>query len=123
MNVRTHDRRAVPNCPFRHDEALAPDPFLTRMRTESPVARARLPYGEGDAWLVTRHDDVRAVTSDRRFSRAALVDRDFPRITPAPIAQREAARFPSLRVAMPTRDVRWNTVSIWRCPLALPVTW
>ncbi|MEU4762134.1 cytochrome P450 [Actinosynnema sp. NPDC023794] len=69
---------------------MEPDPFLTRMRTESPVARVRLPYGEGDAWLVTRHDDVRAVTSDRRFSRAALVDRDFPRITPAPITQREA---------------------------------
>ena len=90
VNAQTRDREVVPSCPFRHDEALDPDPFLTRLRTDSPVARVRLPYGEGDAWLVTRHDDVRAVTSDRRFSRAALVDRDFPRITPAPIAQREA---------------------------------
>ena len=90
MNVRAHDREAAPSCPFRHDEALEPDPFLTRMRREAPVAKVRLPYGEGEAWLVTRYDDVRVVTADRRFSRAALIGRDFPRITPAPIAQREA---------------------------------
>lgn len=77
-------------CPFRHDDALEPDPFMTRMRTEAPVARVRMPYGEGDCWLVTRYEDVRTVTSDRRFSRAALIGRDFPRITPEPIAQSEA---------------------------------
>ncbi|MFE5328818.1 cytochrome P450 [Embleya sp. NPDC056575] len=77
-------------CPFRHDEALEPDPTMARMRTEAPVARVRMPYGEGRCWLVTRHADVRLVTSDRRFSRAALVGTDFPRITPAPIAQSEA---------------------------------
>ncbi|MFF7632883.1 cytochrome P450 [Kitasatospora sp. NPDC008050] len=80
----------VLTCPVRHDEALEPDPFLTRMREETPVARVRMPYGEGVCWLVTRYADVQFVTSDRRFSRAALVGRDFPRITPAPIAQPEA---------------------------------
>ncbi|WP_320780411.1 cytochrome P450 [Streptomyces sp. CRN 30] len=77
-------------CPFRHDNALEPDPYLTRMRAEAPVTRVRMPYGEGTCWLVTRYADVRTVTSDRRFSRAALVGRDFPRITPAPIAQDES---------------------------------
>ncbi|KIF73423.1 cytochrome P450 [Streptomyces sp. 150FB] len=77
-------------CPFRHDNALEPDPFMSRMRTESPVARVRMPYGTGTCWLVTRYADVQTVTSDRRFSRAALVGQDFPRITPAPIAQSEA---------------------------------
>ncbi|MFF0149665.1 cytochrome P450 [Amycolatopsis sulphurea] len=77
-------------CPFRHDDALEPDPFMTRMRTEAPVARVHMPYGMGPCWLVTRYADVQTVTSDRRFSRAALVGRDFPRITPAPIAQSEA---------------------------------
>lgn len=81
---------SVQTCPFRHDEALEPDPFMTRMRTEAPVARVRMPYGEGECWLVTRYEDVKTVTSDRRFSRAALVGRDFPRITPAPIAQSES---------------------------------
>jgi cytochrome P450 len=90
VNVQAHDREAVPSCPFRHDEALEPDPFMTRMRIQAPVVRVRMPYGEGEAWLVTRYDEVRAVTTDRRFSRAALIGRDFPRITPAPITQREA---------------------------------
>ncbi|WP_250291518.1 cytochrome P450 [Frankia sp. CiP1_Cm_nod1] len=81
---------SVPTCPFRHDDALEPDPFMTRMRAEAPVTRVRMPYGEGDCWLVTRDADVRTVTADRRFSRAALIGRDFPRITPAPIAQPES---------------------------------
>ncbi|MEU0696940.1 cytochrome P450 [Streptomyces niveus] len=81
---------SVQTCPFRHDDALEPDPFMTRMRTEAPVTRVRMPYGEGECWLVTRYEDVKTVTSDRRFSRAALVGRDFPRITPAPIAQSES---------------------------------
>lgn len=63
---------------------------MTRMRDEAPVARVRMPYGEGNAWLVTSYQEVKTVTSDRRFSRAALVGMDFPRITPAPIAQSEA---------------------------------
>lgn len=81
---------SVQTCPFRHDEALEPDPFMTRMRVEAPVARVRMPYGEGECWLVTRYEDVKTVTSDRRFSRAALIGQDFPRITPAPIAQSES---------------------------------
>ncbi|MBT2384267.1 cytochrome P450 [Streptomyces sp. ISL-11] len=81
---------SVRTCPVRHDEALEPDPFMTRMRTEAPIARVRMPYGEGTCWLVTRYADVQTVTADKRFSRAALIGRDFPRITPAPIAQSEA---------------------------------
>ncbi|NGO70797.1 cytochrome P450 [Streptomyces sp. SB3404] len=47
-------------------------------------------YGEGEAWLVTRYEDVRTVTTDRRFSRSAVAGRDFPRMTPEPIVQSEA---------------------------------
>lgn len=32
-------------------------------------------------------------------------------------------RFPDLRLDVPAKDVRWNTTSIWRYPLTLPVTW
>ncbi len=32
-------------------------------------------------------------------------------------------RFPDLRLAKPAEEVRWNTTSIWRYPLALPVLW
>lgn len=45
------------------------------------MVRIRLPYG-GDAWLVRRYDDVRAVYRDPRFSRAATIGADVPRVTP-----------------------------------------
>ncbi|MBO8194040.1 cytochrome P450 [Streptomyces oryzae] len=55
------------------------DPFL-RAALRRPPCRIRLPYGEGDCWLVTRYDDVRFVTSDPRFSRN-IVGRPTPRMT------------------------------------------
>ncbi|PZM89993.1 MAG: cytochrome P450 [Actinobacteria bacterium] len=45
------------------------------------MVRVQLPYGE-EAWLATRYADVRTVLGDPRFSRAASVDRDEPRMTP-----------------------------------------
>ncbi|MET9362263.1 cytochrome P450 [Streptomyces sp. NPDC006632] len=78
------------SCPFDYADALEFDPQLQRMLTEEPVARIRMAYGEGEAWLVTRYDDVRTVTTDRRFSRSAVIGRDFPRMTPEPIVQDES---------------------------------
>ncbi|MET7620404.1 cytochrome P450 [Streptomyces sp. NPDC005408] len=78
------------NCPFGFAEALEFDPVLRELMNDGPVARIRLPYGEGTAWLVTGYDDVRTVTTDRRFSRNAVAGRDFPRMTPEPIVQSEA---------------------------------
>ncbi|MFJ3290397.1 MULTISPECIES: cytochrome P450 [Actinomycetes] len=43
----------------------------------------RLPYG-GDAWLVTRYSDARIVLADPRFSRAATLGADIPRMLPDP---------------------------------------
>ncbi|MCX5388057.1 cytochrome P450 [Streptomyces sp. NBC_00083] len=78
------------SCPFDYADALEFDPQLQRMLTEEPVARIRMAYGEGEAWLVTRYEDVRTVTTDRRFSRSAVIGRDFPRMTPEPIVQDES---------------------------------
>lgn len=78
------------NCPFDFAEALSFDPTLRQLMNDAPVSRIRLPHGEGEAWLVTGYDDVRTVTTDRRFSRHAIVGRDFPRMTPEPIVQAEA---------------------------------
>ncbi|MEV5904533.1 cytochrome P450 [Streptomyces sp. NPDC052127] len=78
------------NCPFDYAEALEFDPVLKHLMTEEPVSRIRLPHGDGDAWLVTGYDDVRTVTTDRRFSRSAVIGRNFPRMTPEPIVQDEA---------------------------------
>ncbi|MEU5420535.1 cytochrome P450 [Streptomyces sp. NPDC020799] len=80
----------VRTCPFDFAQALEFDPVLEQLLTEEPVARIRMPYGEGEAWLVTRYEDVRTVTTDRRFSRSAVVGRDYPRMTPEPIIQAEA---------------------------------
>lgn len=61
--------------------ALDLDPRFAQLQQEEPLARVQLPYG-GEAWLATRYGDVRAVLSDPRFSRAATVGRDVPRVRP-----------------------------------------
>ncbi|MFD7919312.1 cytochrome P450 [Streptomyces sp. NPDC059740] len=81
---------APETCPFDFSEGLDFDPVLRRLMTDTPVSRIRMSYGEGEAWLVTRYEDVRVVTTDRRFSRSAVAGRDFPRMTPEPIVQSES---------------------------------
>lgn len=81
---------AARRCPFDFADALEFDPTLSQLMADGPVTRIRLRYGQDDAWLVTRYDDVRTVTTDRRFSRHAIIGRDFPRMTPEPIVQDEA---------------------------------
>lgn len=76
---------AVP--PVRHWPALDLDgvdfdPVLAELMREGPVTRIRLPNGEGWAWLVTRHDDVKFVTNDARFSREAVLGRQVTRLAP-----------------------------------------
>ncbi|WP_327678422.1 cytochrome P450 [Kitasatospora sp. NBC_00458] len=48
---------------------------------DQPLVRIRLPYGDG-AWLATRYEDVRTVLADPRFSLAAAMDQDQPRMRP-----------------------------------------
>ena len=69
------------NYPFGEANRLELDPTYEELRRTEPVARVRLPYG-GDAWLVTKYDDVKTVFSDLRFSRAAVLGQDVPRAVP-----------------------------------------
>ncbi|MFF4349843.1 cytochrome P450 [Streptomyces sp. NPDC001530] len=69
------------------------DPVLTQLMREGPVTRIQLLNGEGWAWLVTRHDDVRMVTNDPRFSREAVMDRQVTRLAPHFIPARGAVGF------------------------------
>ena len=55
--------------------------MYARLREQEPLSRVRLAYGE-DAWLVVRHEDVRTVFGDARFSRAVAPTRDEPRVGP-----------------------------------------
>ncbi|MGW5049944.1 cytochrome P450 [Actinokineospora sp. NPDC004072] len=67
--------------PFPCAPRLEIEPEYRALQADEPVSRVRFPYGEV-AWLVTRHADVRAVLTDARFSRAASLERDVPRVTP-----------------------------------------
>ena len=49
-------------CPFD------PAPEFTRLRAERPITRVRLDFDGSEVWLVSRHEDVRAVLRDPRFS-------------------------------------------------------
>ncbi|WUI01402.1 cytochrome P450 [Spirillospora sp. NBC_00431] len=75
MNVEDQQPRPFPFLPV---ERLEVEPILERLRHAEPVSRVRLPYG-GEAWLVTRYQDVRTVLADPRFSRSAVAERDVPR--------------------------------------------
>jgi cytochrome P450 len=87
---QAEEPRAVWDCPFNHNDALEFDPLMLKLLTEDSLARIRLSHGSGEAWLATRHRDVRVVTVDRRFSRAAGIGQDLPRMTAEPIAHPDA---------------------------------
>ncbi|MEU7283450.1 cytochrome P450 [Streptomyces sp. NPDC045431] len=89
------------SCPFDFSQALHFDPVLAALMVRGPVNRIRLPYGDAGAWLVTSFAGVRQVTCDPRFSRAAIVGRDYPRMTPEPIVSPE-----SVNVTDPPRSIR-----------------
>ncbi|MFI8520627.1 cytochrome P450 [Streptomyces sp. NPDC085481] len=78
--------------PVVHDWAPVPlpatdfDPLPHRLLHEEPVARVRLPHGEGHAWLVTRYEDVKQIASDPRLSRALTVGRPITSMTPHTLA-------------------------------------
>ncbi|MGA4803111.1 cytochrome P450 [Streptomyces lavendulocolor] len=91
----------VVTCPFDFHQALDFDPLLADLMARGPVTRVRLPYGDTEAWLVLSFDGVRRVTADPRFSRAAIVGRDYPRLTPEPIVSPE-----SVNVLDPPRSAR-----------------
>ncbi|MFJ9821336.1 cytochrome P450 [Streptomyces sp. NPDC101151] len=78
------------HCPFDFSEGLEFDPSLAALMDRDAITRIRLPYGDSDAWLVTGFEGVQQVTTDQRFSRAAILDHDYPRLTPEPIVSAES---------------------------------
>ncbi|MDO0929278.1 cytochrome P450 [Streptomyces sp. TG1A-8] len=86
--------------------ALDPDPFLDELLRDEPVARIALPHGSGCAWLVTRYEDVRFVTSDPRFSREEVVGRPVTSMAPQAVASQTAG----LQYIDPPRHTRLRRV-------------
>lgn len=62
-------------CPFD------PPPETTRLRVEEPVARTRVAATGGEAWLLTRWEDVRTMLTDPRVS-SDFTHPNYPRILP-----------------------------------------
>lgn len=81
MATTTDVTRPASAYPFREPVGLTLDPEYAELRAGRPVSRIRLPHG-GQAWLAVRYEDVRVVLGDPRFGRAALLDRDVPRVSP-----------------------------------------
>jgi cytochrome P450 len=67
--------------PFSEPTALEFDPAYERLLREDPMPRVHLPYGD-DPWLLTAYEDVQAGLTDPRFSRAATLTHDVPRLYP-----------------------------------------
>lgn len=66
--MSTGSDHQVLHYPFPLPSALEPPPEWARLRESCPAATVRLASGD-EAVLLTRHEDVRAVLSDPRFSR------------------------------------------------------
>ncbi|HTO51344.1 MAG TPA: cytochrome P450 [Burkholderiales bacterium] len=72
----------APRFPFRRECPFDPPSLYARARAAGPLFAVTLWNGRR-AWLVTRHEEIRAVlTDDRRFS-GAMADPDFPTVTEA----------------------------------------
>jgi cytochrome P450 RapN len=78
----TTTEQGAQNYPFSVADRLELHPKYAELRRDEPLTRVTMPYG-GEAWLATRHADVKTVLADPRFSRAATVGADSPRPTPA----------------------------------------
>jgi cytochrome P450 len=67
--------------PFEGADRQQMSPDYRRAREAEGLARVQPPFG-GPAWLATRHEDVKTVLSDPRFSRARALGEDSPRLVP-----------------------------------------
>lgn len=73
-----------PNFEFVPFDGLKIDPRYAELRERCPVTRMTPPYGE-DAWLLTRHDDIREALGDPRLSRVVPEGHDEARVAPIPL--------------------------------------
>jgi cytochrome P450 len=64
--------------PFEMHETEV-SPLYAKLRSEEPMSRVQMPYGE-PAWLATRYADIKVVMTDARFSRAIAQGLDQPRL-------------------------------------------
>ncbi|MFI2184059.1 cytochrome P450 [Streptomyces sioyaensis] len=67
--------------PFTPAHPLDPPERYAALLRDEPVAKVAIPTGDL-VWLVSRHEDVRRVLADQRFSRQAITAPGAPRLLP-----------------------------------------
>src|SRR5690554_1397045 len=85
------------NCPFggnfpqarEAEHPLNPAPGYADFREQGPIVEVEL-YDGTKSWLITRHDEVIDVLSDRRFS--AIPNEGYPMISPGAAAAKRIER-------------------------------
>jgi cytochrome P450 len=82
--MTTSTETSLPQIPSVDHQSLTPDPLLAALAREYPAFRMRAPHG-GECWMFTRYEDVRAVQTDHRFSRAAMIGKDVARTSAYPL--------------------------------------
>ncbi|MFE0027223.1 cytochrome P450 [Amycolatopsis sp. NPDC059021] len=89
----THEFPMARTCPF------APPPEYQEIREAEPISKIGLPEGKW-AWVVSRHEDVRRVLNDRRFS-SNRQDPRFPLLVPGARVRDEDAEKPIISMDAP----------------------
>jgi cytochrome P450 len=80
----------APLFPFSREHHFDPPALYTEIRQQQPIFPVKLWDGRR-AWILTRHDHVRAVVTDARFS-GAFAHPEFPAVTAARVAIDKAER-------------------------------
>src|SRR5215470_13977741 len=78
------DTSSLPTMPFVQTMPLALAPLLRTLQAERPITKVRTLTGD-EAWLVTRHAEVKELLSDRRLGRSHPDPEHAPRISSAAI--------------------------------------
>ncbi len=98
------------------------DPTLARLLEQDPVSKVTLPYGHDGPWLVSRYADIKAVTNDKRLTRAPLgVEVEIPRLMPAFVPPRDAVQLKDAPKASDLREAMGRGITSRRMTTFRPV--
>jgi cytochrome P450 len=74
------DNRELPAMPFEQPGLHAVPPMVQDLQARCPIARVRTPVGD-EAWMVTRHAEVKQLYGDARLGRSHRDPEHAPRLT------------------------------------------
>ncbi|MEU7146388.1 cytochrome P450 [Nocardia sp. NPDC046473] len=106
------EKSACPRFPFGPRRPVELEPEFAQLRREAPVSRVELPYG-GQAWLLTRMTETKAMLNDTRLSRKAMQG-DRPRLTKQQLV--DLGDLAMMEPAAHTRARRLIVQAFRKCP-------